>query len=113
MTTRDQMRKGSTEFLILHLLRERPMYGYEICQMLDQRSSGYFEMKEGLLYPALHRMQQKGWLSSEWQSVDGRRRKYYQLTHLGSKMLEEQAVEWKRFLEQFNIMLGANESWTD
>lgn len=113
MNTRDQMRKGSTEFLILRLLVERPMYGYEICQLLGQRSSGYFEMKEGLLYPALHRMQQKGWLSSNWQSVDGRRRKYYQLTRLGKEMMDKQAVEWKRFFEQFRIMLGADEVWTD
>lgn len=113
MTNRDQMRKGSTEFLILRLLKERAMYGYEISQQLDQRSSGYFEMKEGLLYPALHKMQQKGWLASEWRNVDGRRRKYYRLTGLGKEMLEEQAVEWKRFLEQFNVMLGADELWTD
>jgi PadR family transcriptional regulator PadR len=106
------MRKGSTDFLILHLLRERPMYGYEISQQLDQRSAGYFEMKEGLLYPALHRMQQNGWLTTEWRSVDGRRRKYYQLTSLGQDVLGEQAAEWKRFLEQFTVILGANEAWT-
>ena len=50
MTSRDQMRKGSTDFLIMHLLMERPMYGYEISQQLDRRSAGYFEMKEGLLF---------------------------------------------------------------
>jgi PadR family transcriptional regulator, regulatory protein PadR len=113
MTPRDQMRKGSTDFLILRLLKVRPMYGYEISQQLDRRSAGYFEMKEGLLYPALHRMQQKSWLTTEWRSVDGRRRKYYQLTHLGQEVLGEQEAEWKRFLEQFNVMLGANEVWTD
>jgi PadR family transcriptional regulator PadR len=88
------------------------MYGYEISQQLDQRSAGYFEMKEGLLYPALHRMQQNGWLTTEWRSVDGRRRKYYQLTSLGQDVLGEQAAEWKRFLEQFTVILGANEAWT-
>ena len=113
MTSRDQMRKGSTDFLILRLLVERPMYGYEISQQLDRRSAGYFEMKEGLLYPALHRMQQKGWLTTDWQSVDGRRRKYYQLTQLGREILGEQAAEWKLFLEQFNSMMGANEAWID
>ncbi len=89
------------------------MYGYEISQFLDRRSAGYFEMKEGLLYPALHRMQQNGWLISEWRSVEGRRRKYYQLTQLGQEVLGEQAAEWKLFLEQFTSMLGANEVWTD
>lgn len=107
MTSRDQMRKGSTDFLILRLLNERAMYGYEISQLLDRRSAGYFEMKEGLLYPALHRMQQNGWLTSEWKSVDGRRRKYYQLTHLGKETLNEQTAEWRLFFEQLKGMLGA------
>jgi PadR family transcriptional regulator, regulatory protein PadR len=84
MTFRDQMRKGSTEILVLSLLVEGPMYGYEISQQLEQRSGGYFEMKEGLLYPALHRMQQKGWLSSEWQTVDGRHANTIHLTSIRS-----------------------------
>jgi DNA-binding PadR family transcriptional regulator len=111
MNPRDQMRKGSTEILILNLLAERPMYGYEISQLLEQRSGGYFVMKEGLLYPALHRMQQNGWLSSDWQSVDGRRRKYYQLTSLGQNVLEKQAAEWKTFLEELGAVLGASKVW--
>jgi PadR family transcriptional regulator, regulatory protein PadR len=112
MTSRDQMRKGSTDFLILRLLSERPMYGYEISQLLMQRSSGYFEMKEGLLYPALHRMQEKGWLTTDWQSVDGRRRKYYYLSRTGEEILGEQEVEWKRFLDKLNLMMGGEEVWT-
>lgn len=112
MSPRDQMRKGSTEILILSLLVERPMYGYEISQQLEQRSGGYFEMKEGLLYPALHRMQQKGWLSTEWRTVDGRRRKYYALTALGREILDEQAVEWKTFLKELNALLNTNQLWS-
>jgi PadR family transcriptional regulator, regulatory protein PadR len=106
------MRKGSTELLVLSLLLERPMYGYEISQQLEQRSRGYFEMKEGLLYPALHRMQQRGWLSSEWRTVDGRSRKYYALTPLGRKVLGEQAAEWKTFLEEIDALLTRNKLWT-
>jgi PadR family transcriptional regulator PadR len=113
MPTRDQMRKGSTEILILSLLARHPMYGYEISQQLKQQSGGYFEMKEGLLYPALHRMQQNGWLASEWRSVDGRRRKYYALTSAGQSVLGEQAAEWKTFLEALTSMLGANELWQE
>jgi PadR family transcriptional regulator, regulatory protein PadR len=92
------MRKGSTEILVLSLLQERPMYGYEISTQLEQRSGGYFGMKEGLLYPSLHRMQHRGWLSASWQTVEGRPRKYYSLTPLGSKVLSEQAAEWATFL---------------
>jgi DNA-binding PadR family transcriptional regulator len=105
------MRKGSTEILILSLLAERPMYGYEISQLLEQRSGGYFEMKEGLLYPALHRMQQNGWLASNWQTIDGRQRKYYQLTPTGREVLGEQAAEWKKFLEELDALLRANQVW--
>lgn len=111
MTQRDQMRKGSTEILILSLLAEQPMYGYEISQQLKLRSSGYFEMKDGLLYPALHRMQQNGWLSSEWRTVDGRRRKYYLLTPQGRRTLSEQSAEWKTFLNELNAMLKTNKLW--
>ncbi len=107
------MRKGSTDFVILSLLVKRPMYGYEISQQLEKQSGGYFEMKEGLLYPTLHRMQRKGWLSIEWRTVDGRRRKYYALTKAGQEALEEQAAEWKAFLDQLRSILGANEVWSE
>lgn len=106
------MRKGSTDILILSLLLERPMYGYEISQELEQRSGGYFKMKEGLLYPTLHRMLHKGWLTTEWRMVDGRRRKYYMLTALGHDVLSEQAAEWKTFLDELNALLRLNRLWT-
>jgi PadR family transcriptional regulator PadR len=109
MTPRDQMRKGSTEILILSLLLEGPKYGYEISQQLKQRSGGYFAMKEGLLYPALHRMQQNGWLASSWHRIDGRRRKYYALTPSGQEVLDEQSAEWRTFLEQLSALLRPNE----
>lgn len=112
MSLRDQIRKGSTEVLILTLLAERPMYGYEMAQSLAEHSNGYFEMKEGLLYPTLHRMQHSGWLTSDWKVVDGRRRKYYSLTPLGREMLGEQAEEWNVFLEKLQAFLQANGLWT-
>jgi PadR family transcriptional regulator, regulatory protein PadR len=105
MTSRDQIRKGSTEILVMSLLVERSMYGYEISQELAERSGGYFDLKEGLLYPTLHKMQKKGLLESEWQTVDGRPRKYYSLTRSGRKVLREQSVEWLTFFEKFTGML--------
>lgn len=109
MAPRDQMRKGSTDFVILSLLARRPMYGYEIIQSLERKGGGYFEMKEGLLYPALHRMQEKGWVATDWRTVDARRRKYYTITRLGQEVLGEQAAEWKTFLEQLHALLGTND----
>ena len=103
---RDQIRKGSTEILILRLLSEEAMYGYQIVQELKQRSRGYFEMKEGLLYPTLHRMQKEGLLASEWGSSDtGRRRKYYKITADGKQLLQEGSAEWETFMQQMTDLL--------
>jgi PadR family transcriptional regulator PadR len=107
MALYDQIRKGSTSTLILSLLSEEPMYGYQIIQDLQQRSEGYFEMKEGLLYPALHRMEQDGLLKSEWRRVEGsRRRKYYFITEEGRKMLTKSVTEWTTFIEKLMGMIG-------
>jgi PadR family transcriptional regulator PadR len=107
MSLRDQIRKGSTEILILSLLAAEPMYGYQISQELGKRSDGYFEMKEGLLYPTLHRMQKEGLLASEWrQSATSRRRKYYAITAKGQEMLGEQTAEWQTFIEQLQNLLA-------
>ncbi|MDJ0755099.1 MAG: helix-turn-helix transcriptional regulator [Ardenticatenaceae bacterium] len=109
MSFRDQIRKGSTETLLLMLLRDEPMYGYQISQELARRSDGYFETKEGLLYPTLHRMQKEGLINSEWRQPDGsRRRKYYTLTRLGREQLKEQKEEWQLFMTQLQKLLETN-----
>ena len=101
MALYDQIRKGSTSTLILSLLSEEPMYGYQITQELQRRSEGYFEMKEGLLYPALHRMEQDGLLRSEWRRVEGsRERKYYSITEEGRRVLANSVVEWTTFTDK-------------
>ncbi len=106
MPLRDQIRKGSTEILILSLLAAEPMYGYQISQELKRRSGGYFDVKEGLLYPTLHRMMQDGYLTSEWRQVPGaRRRKYYVITDKGREVLGQQTDEWRSFIERLLPML--------
>ena len=106
MSLQDQIRKGSTEILILSLLAEGPMYGYQISQELRQRSGGYFEMKEGLLYPTLHRMAQDGLLTSEWRETGtARRRKYYAITDKGRRALSEQTTEWRNFIQKLTQLL--------
>lgn len=108
MPLRDQIRKGSTEILILSLLSHEPMYGYQISQELGRRSGGYFDLKEGLLYPTLHRMQQDGLVKSEWRQVgEARRRKYYAITDRGRRVLGEQSAEWRAFIETLLNMLDA------
>lgn len=99
MPLRDQIRKGTTEMLILRLLAEEPMYGYQISQELHRRSGGYFDLKEGLLYPTLHGLAQAGYVTSEWRDVgSARRRKYYLITDAGRASLNEQAEEWRSFI---------------
>jgi PadR family transcriptional regulator PadR len=83
MTMERDFRRGSARVLILTLLAEKPMYGYEIAKELKRRSEGYFVFKEGTLYPALHGMEKEGLLTSEWQVVEkGPSRKYYHLTEV-------------------------------
>jgi len=106
MTLRNQMRKGSTEILLLALLADEPMYGYQISQEMAQRSDGYFDMKEGLLYPTLHRMQKDGLLTSEWQQIGAaRRRKYYAITRVGREQLQSQSEEWQVFMQKLQEII--------
>lgn len=107
MSIRDQIRKGSTTLLILAVLSEEPMYGYQISQELANRSGGYFDMKEGLLYPLLHRMQREGLVNSQWQAASGtRRRKYYTITPSGKQVLQEQTREWQMFMNKLQGVLA-------
>ena len=109
MSLQDQMRKGSTEILILSLLVEEPMYGYQLSQELKRRSGGYFAMKEGLLYPTLHRMTQVGLVTSEWRPAGAaRRRKYYAITDKGHQVLGEQSAEWRAFTEKLLGLLNTS-----
>lgn len=107
MKLRHQLRKGSTETLILTLLSEEPMYGYRIARELETRSEGYFQMKEGLLYPALHQMEEDGLVRGEWRSGQGaRRRKYYHITKKGHRILADSVAEWQTFAAQLLGLIG-------
>ena len=81
-----QFLKGSIGLLLLNLLSRGEMYGYEILQEASRRSANAFEFKEGTLYPALHQLEEKGQIKSEWRTAEnGRERKYYSLTPKGRK----------------------------
>lgn len=109
MGIREQMRKGTTTVIILNLLAEldRPMYGYEIIQELEARSEGFFQFKEGLIYPRLHELERQGLLRSEWQGAEGRRRrKFYSITDAGCRRLEKELQGWRAFTQHVNELLG-------
>jgi PadR family transcriptional regulator PadR len=101
-----ELLKGSINLLILKLLSERDMYGYEIIREAAHRSSDVFQFKEGTLYPALHMLHRRGYLRSEWRtSESGRERKYYGLTIKGRKAAEEGLRSWAFFTGAVNAIL--------
>src|SRR5215218_2943700 len=98
-----ELRKGSSALLLLHLLRERPMYGFELAERLRSDTGGALDFKEGTLYPALHRLEDDGLVESFWQdSPSGPRRRYYRLTEVGLEALSERRAQWIRLTEAVN-----------
>ena len=98
MSYSKELLKGSTETLLLCLIREQPMYGYQIIKELEKRSNSYFKFKEGTLYPALHRLEAEGLIRGKWeQGSQGQGRRYYYLTEKGIKALEKKIAEWQGF----------------
>ena len=94
--------------IVLKLVRERPMYGYEIIKVVNERTQEAFQWKEGTLYPCLHRLEGEGLIQSEWQESDnGRKRKYYSITRRGSAVLADRLEEWSRFSEAVSCLLMA------
>lgn len=88
---------GSTTMLILKLLSEKDMYGYEMIDTLRIKSQNVFELKAGTLYPLLHSLEDKGLVTVYEQDVLGKTRKYYRLTRQGRSMLEKKTEEWKEY----------------
>lgn len=88
---------GSTAMLLLKLLSEKEMYGYEMIETLRQRSENVFELKAGTLYPLLHSLEEKNYLTSYEQEVSGKVRKYYSITKEGRKQLKQKETDWKTY----------------
>lgn len=88
---------GSTSMLILRLLEEKDMYGYEMIEELRRKSENVFELKAGTLYPLLHGMEGKGLLSSYEKEESGKTRKYYHMTKDGCKLLVQKKEEWTAY----------------
>lgn len=101
-----ELLKGSTSMLILSVLSDKDLYGYKIIRELEIRSENAFNMSEGTLYPILHALEKEKYLISYWQEVDGRNRKYYQITEKGKKQLAKNREEWKSFSVSVNKVLN-------
>lgn len=103
--------KGSTSILVLQLLNERDMYGYELVKEMARRSDDQLQMKEGTLYPALHKMEKQAYVEHYWRHQEkGPARKYYRITEEGKEILAERTSEWKQYVQVMNNLIGRNET---
>ncbi len=106
MKLMQQFKKGSTPLLILSVLEEESMYGYQIMRELETRSQGYFSLTAASLYPTLHKLEAKGLLSVEIKTVNNRPRKYYFLTENGKKETVNLLNEMKTFIQHMDVLLN-------
>ena len=98
--------KGHLDLLLLSVLAAGPAHGYAIISALRERSEGTFDLPEGTIYPALHRLENAGLLSSSWGAADGRRRRVYALTDKGAAALAGEQTEWRRFSSGIQAVVG-------
>jgi transcriptional regulator len=98
-----ELKRGSTELLILALLEERDRHGYELARLIDERSRGEISFHAASLYPTLYRMEDKDFIEGRWIEKAGqRRRRYYRLTATGRKTLASQRTVWENFFDALN-----------
>ena len=106
MAPKRDLLKGSSNSLLLCLLEQQPMYGYQILKELEVRSQGYFKFKEGTLYPALHRLEKAGLITGKWQMLpNGRQRRYYYITAKGLSKLALEKTQWQDFLNAVEMII--------
>jgi transcriptional regulator len=100
--------QGTLDLLILKVIALSPMHGWAIAQRIRQMSGDVLQVGQGALYPALHKLEQNGWISSEWAvSENNRRAKYYTLTRAGRKALEHEAAQWERLAAAVSAVVRA------
>lgn len=97
--------KGNLDALLLSVLAAKPAHGYAISAALRERSEGVFDLPEGTIYPALHRLEKAGLLRSSWAEADGRKRRVYALTDAGVAALAAERTAWWRFAEGMQAVL--------
>jgi PadR family transcriptional regulator PadR len=102
--------KGTLDMLILKIVALGPIHGYAISQRIQQISKDFFQVPQGSLYPALHRLEDRRWLSSDWrESETGREAKFYTLTKKGCKQLETELVYWEKLSDAVALILHTAE----
>jgi PadR family transcriptional regulator PadR len=103
--------QGTLDLLLLKILALEPLHGWAVSQRLTQVSSNILQVSDGSLYPALHKLEQEGWITAEWKTSElGRRAKFYSLTRLGRKELDRQAADWARLSSAITNVVELSES---
>ena len=99
--------QGTLDLLILKIIALEPAHGWAIAHRIHQMSGNVLQVGQSALYPALHKLEQQGWISSEWAiSENNRRAKYYRLTRAGRKALEQEAAQWERLSAAISLIVG-------
>jgi PadR family transcriptional regulator, regulatory protein PadR len=99
--------QGTVDLLILKTVAPQPMHGWAIAQRIKQVSNDVLKINQNALYPALHRLEEQGWLKSEWgESESNRRAKYYLLTKAGRKRLEDEVAQWRRLSSAIEVVVS-------
>jgi PadR family transcriptional regulator, regulatory protein PadR len=103
--------QGTLDMLILKILALQPLNGWAISQRLKQISSDVLGVSDGSLYPALHKLEHRGWVKAQWQSSENNRRaKLYSLTRLGRKQLEQETANWQRVSAAISVIVKLKEA---
>jgi PadR family transcriptional regulator, regulatory protein PadR len=107
--SKSDLLQGTLDVLVLKTLSVEPMHGWGISQRIQQTSGEVLEVNQGSLYPALHRLEEKGWISAQWGSSDNNRRaRFYSLTRAGRRQLAEETQSWERFASAVGRVLAAS-----
>jgi len=100
--------QGTLDLLILKIIALEPMHGWAIAQRIHQMSGEVLQVGQSALYPALHKLEQNGWITSKWSVSDnGRRAKYYTLTKAGRSVLERESAQWERLSAAISLVVRA------
>lgn len=103
--------QGTLDMLLLKILALEPLHGWAISQRLKQVSGDVLQVSDGSLYPALHKLEQEGWIKAEWKTSElGRRAKFYSLTRLGRRQLEREAANWERLSSAITSVVRLDEA---
>jgi transcriptional regulator len=102
--------QGTLDLLLLKILALQPLHGWAIGQRLKQVSENILQVSDGSLYPALHKLEQEGWITAQWKTSDlGRRAKFYSLTRMGRRHLEKESANWERLSTAISSVVKLSE----